>query len=143
PQIIYDETIDQKGLDQYKVLFLTDCDVLTQSVADAIHTFQRRGGIVIGDDHLARAIQPDILLSTYKRSAVADQDKAALLKEAARLRTQLDAFYQRAVESSNPEVIVRRRRFDNSDYIFVANDHRTYGDYVGQYKLVMEKGLPS
>src|SRR5690606_30226332 len=28
-------------------------------------------------------------------------------------------------------------------YLFTVNDHRTYGDYVGQHKIVMEKGLPS
>jgi hypothetical protein len=143
PRIVYDETIVQQGLDAYKVLFLTDCDVLSQSVADNIRKWQQRGGIVVGDNRLAPGIEPDILLSSFKRTNQSDQDKTTLLQKAAELRKQLDEFYDRAVDSSNPEVLVRQRRFGNSDYVFVANDHRTFGDYVGQYKRVMEKGLPS
>jgi hypothetical protein len=142
PQIIYDETIEEKGLDQYKVLFLTDCDVLTQPVADAIQKVQQRGGIVIGDESLAPGIQPDIVLPSFKRNKP-DAAKQFLLQKAAALRNDLDAFYAPAVQSSNPEVLTRLRRFGDSDYIFTVNDHRTFGDYVGQYGQVMEKGLPS
>jgi hypothetical protein len=143
PQIVYDETIKGNGLDQYKVLFLTDCDVLTEGVADAVSRFQQRGGIVVGDERLAPRIQPDILLSSFRRTNKADQDQASLMERATALRTELDPFYLRAVESSNPKVLVRQRRFGSSDYVFVANDNRTFGDYVGQYKRVMEKGLPA
>jgi len=142
PQIIYDETIQQKGLDQYKVLFLTDCDVLTQSVADAIKKFQQRGGIVIGDSNLAPGIQPDILLTSMTRG-IPDATKALRLKKAAELRQKLDTYYRLPLQSSNPEVITRLRQFGTSRYIFTVNDHRTYGNYVGQYKKVMEQGLPS
>jgi hypothetical protein len=142
PQIVYDETIIQKGLSQYKVLFLTDCPVLTQSVADAIKKFQQNGGIVIGDENLAAGISPDIMLSQISRTTP-DATKALLLKKASELRGELDTFYQHPLESSNPEVITRLRQFGNSQYVFTVNDHRTYGDYVGQYKKVMEKGLPS
>jgi len=142
PQIVYDETIEQKGLQQYKVLFLTDCDVLSKSVADKIKEFQQRGGIVIGDEHLAPGISPDILLNTITRSKP-DVTKDILLKQASQLQHELDAFYQSPISSSNPEIITRLRQFDTSQYLFTVNDNRTYGDYVGQYKLVMEKGLPA
>jgi hypothetical protein len=142
PQIVYDEAIQKNGLDQYKVLFLTHADVLTQSVAEAIKKFQARGGLVIGDEFLAPAIQPDILLRSIERGEPMEAKKL-LLQKAAELRGELDTFYQPPIESSNPEVVTRRRRFGNSDYIFTINDNRTYGDYVGQYKKVMEKGLPS
>lgn len=142
PQIVYDETILEKGLSQYKVLFLTDCPVLTQSVADAIKKFQQSGGIVVADDELAPGISPDILITKVRRSTP-DATKALLLKVASKLRSELDAFYQLPLESNNPEVITRLRQFGDSQYVFTVNDHRTYGDYVGQYKKVMEKGLPS
>ena len=35
------------------------------------------------------------------------------------------------------------RRRGEADYVFVVNDHRSYGDYVGHHGRVMEKGLPS
>ncbi len=142
PQIIYDETVLQKGLDQYKVLFLTHCDVLTEPVAAAIKKFQQRGGIIIGDEFLAPGIQPDILMPSFSRGKP-HESKKTMFDKAAALRGELDTFYSVAVESSDPEVLTRRRRFGNSDYIFAINDHRTYGDYVGQHGMVMEKGLPS
>jgi len=142
PQIVYDETIQQKGLDQYKVLFLTHCDVLTEPVAAAIEKFQQRGGIVIGDEFVAPGIQPDILMPSFTRGKP-HEAKKTMFEKAAALRGELDTFYSVPVESSNPEVVTRRRRFGNSDYIFTINDHRTYGDYVGQHGMVMENGLPS
>jgi hypothetical protein len=143
PQIVYDETIVKEGLSQYKMLVLANCDVLTRKEADAIEAFQARGGIVIGDETLAPGIQPDILLETYTRTGKADKDKAVLLERAAKLRQDLGRYYARAADSSNPEVIVRLRQYEKSDYFFAVNDHRTFGDYVGQHGLVMEKGLAS
>jgi len=142
PRIIYDQTIQKDGLDQYNVLFLTDCDVLTQSVADAIKKFQQKGGIVIGDEDLAPGIQPDILLKKITRSAP-DVTKPQLIAAAQELVKNLQPFYQRPLQSSNPDVLTRLRPFGDSRYVFTINDHRTYGNYVGQYKRVMEKGLPS
>ena len=142
PQIVYDETVVQKGLDQYKVLFLTHCDVLTEPVAAAIKKFQQRGGIIVGDEFLAPGIQPDILMSSFTRDKP-HESKKTMFEKAAALRSELDTFYGVALESSNPEVLIRRRRFGSSDYIFTVNDNRTYGEYVGQHGRVMENGLPS
>ncbi len=142
PQVIYEETIRQTGLDAYKVLFLTDCDVLTASVVEAIKKFQQRGGLVIGDERLTPAIQPDIHLPSLARGKN-NEAKPLLLQKANELRAELDPFYERSVQSSTPDVILRTRRAGNADYIFTVNDNRTFGDYVGQYGLVMEKGLPT
>ncbi len=142
PQVIYEETIRQKGLDAYKVLFLTDCDVLTASVVEAIKKFQQRGGLVIGDERLTPAIQPDIHLASLARGKN-NEAKPQLMKKAQELRAELDPVYERTVQSSNPDVILRTRRAGDADYIFTINDNRTFGDYVGQYGLVMEKGVPA
>jgi hypothetical protein len=40
-------------------------------------------------------------------------------------------------------VIPYRRQYKETDYVFVVNDRREYGNYVGQHGLVMENGLPS
>lgn len=66
-----------------------------------------------------------------------------LQQAAATLRQWLDGKYKRYVDSSNPDVITRRRRFDTTDYVFAVNDQREFGTYVGPYGLVMEDGLPS
>jgi hypothetical protein len=35
------------------------------------------------------------------------------------------------------------RRYRDTDYVFLVNDRREFGRYVGQHGLVMENGLPS
>ncbi len=143
PDIVFDETIIGHGLDQFKILFMMNCDVLTQSVARRIQQFQARGGLVIGDENTAPAIRPDIVLPIYNRNGNALKDKAALQDIAEQLRKALEDRYERYVDSDNPDVIVHRRRSEETDYIFVINDHRQYGRYVGQHGRVMEDGLPS
>jgi hypothetical protein len=143
PQIVYDETIERDGLDQYQVLVMVDCDVLTATVAEQVKAFQARGGIIIGDEKLAPAIKPDILMQSHARPKEADQARALLLQRAAQLRTELDPHFRRYGQSDNPDVITRFRQWGSTDYLFTINDLREFGDYVGHHGLVMENGLPS
>ncbi len=143
PDIVFDETIQQESLDKYKLLFMMDCDVLLESVAKRIHEFQRRGGIVIGDEHTAPAIQPDIVLTSYKRTGPADKDKRTLQQLAIQLRERLAGKYELPVDSSSRDIIIYRRAAGAADYLFLINDHRSYGRYVGQHGLVMEDGKPT
>jgi hypothetical protein len=144
PRVIHEEELlAPGGLDDFKVLVLADCDVLTASVAQRLRDFQKRGGLLIGDANLAPAIAPDIRLERVIRTKHAAEDKAAILAAAARLRAGLDARYTRVLECSNPEIVPRLRTAGASDCVFVVNDHREPGTYVGQHGLVMENGLPS
>lgn len=141
--ILYDETILRDGLDAYKLLLLPDCDVLQASVARRIAEFQRRGGIVVGDERLAPAIRPDICLPVVTRSGRADEDQQRLIELGQRLLEQLGARYTRRCWTSSPYVIPHLRQHRETDYIILVNDRRTYGSYVGSYGLVMEAGMPS
>jgi hypothetical protein len=143
PAVVYEQTIQRQGLDGYRILVLMDCDVLPESVATRILEFQSKGGLIIGDANLAPAIKPDMILPRYTRSKKAAADKAMLLANAAKLRATLDSLYQRPVESTNPEIVTRLRTARSSDYVFVVNDRREAGDYVGQHGLVQDIGLPS
>jgi hypothetical protein len=143
PEVVYDQTITTQGLDDYKMLFMTDCDVVTQSIVAKVRAFQSRGGIVIGDANITPAIKPDILINTYRRTGLAHQDKAELQARATLLREALTDRYVRYLDSSNPEVVTYRRRFVDTDYVFLTNDYREYGRYVGHHGRVMENGLPS
>lgn len=142
PQIIYEETILRDGLKGFRVLVMPFCDILPESIVRQVAEFQRQGGLVIADEHLTPALKPDILIHSYRRIGKADEDKAALQARAIELRKQLDARYQCYVDSSDLDAIVYVRSYRNADYIFVINDRRTFGDYVGHHGKVMEKGLP-
>jgi hypothetical protein len=143
PEIIYDETVLQRGLDGFQVLVMMDCDVLTAGVAAKVKAFQKRGGLIVGDERLCPAIKADILMSSYKRTRKADEDRVALLKKAEELRQALTGMYQPYGDSSSADVITRCRAYGSTDYLFAVNDRREFGDYVGQHGLVMENGLPT
>ena len=141
PEIVFDETVADRGLTGFRVLVMPDCDVLTETVAERIIEFQKAGGLIVGDERTCPAVKPDIVLPIYKRTGRADTDKAALQQLAVQLRKQLDPHYKRLVDTSSAEVIPYLRRYKKTDYLFLVNDRREYGDYVGHHGLVMENGL--
>ncbi|WP_417388579.1 LamG domain-containing protein [Gimesia sp.] len=143
PEVIYEQTLLKKGLDQYKVLILSDCDVLTESVVAKILDFQQQGGIVIGDPNLTPAIKPTIVIPKFIRTKRTDEDQRIILANAAKLRKDLGEHYRPYAECTALEIVTRTRSTGDSDYLFVVNDRREFGTYVGQHGLVMENGLPS
>ncbi|NLT71038.1 MAG: hypothetical protein GXX91_10130 [Verrucomicrobiaceae bacterium] len=144
PRILYEETLLKGGLEGVEVLVMGDCDVLTESVVAAVLAFQKAGGLVVGDEELCPAIQPDVKVPRYRRTNVAADDFAALAALSGTLRTDLAAAgYEWPLASDNPDVLTRRRAADSTDYLFAINDKREAGSYVGNYGKVMENGLPS
>ena len=143
PRVLYEESLLADGLKGIKVLVMADCDVLTELVAKEIQKFQADGGLVIADAEVCPAIKPDFVLPRFSRTKKADVDRARLLAAAKELRDWLDERYSRKLDSTNPNVVTRRRSFGNTDYVFAVNDNREFGSYVGGYGLVMEDGIPS
>lgn len=143
PEIVYDETVEQRGLGDFRVLVMMDCDVLTANVAKKVEEFQKQGGLIVGDERLCPAIKADIVIQSHTRTGQADEDRASLMGKAAELCRALDARYHRYSDSSNPDVVARCRAYGTTDYLFAVNDRREFGDYVGQHGLVMENGLPA
>ncbi|MDO5580912.1 MAG: hypothetical protein Q4G69_07235 [Planctomycetia bacterium] len=160
PRVVYDETILRDGLGNAKVLYMPQCSYLSAKVCEKILEFQKKGGIIIGDEKLLSAIRPNIAWGVVDRENAlkrnrmdnieetgADQNDVAAQKrnmnaQASALREKLAPHYTPRADSSTPELITFSRRWHDVDYLFVINDHRTYGDYVGQWKMTMEKGLP-
>jgi len=143
PRVLYEESLLAGGLNGVKVLVMADCDVLTKSVVQAIQEFQAAGGLVIGDGEVCPAIKLDMTIPRFNRTKQAAADRTALQTAARQLRDWLDTKYTRTLDSTDPDVVTRRRQFGTTDYIFAVNDRREFGSYVGGYGLVMEDGLPS
>ena len=143
PTVIYEEKIQRDGLGDIKVLCMFHCDVIAESTYKKIIEFQNNGGIIIADEYLAPAIMPDIVISSVNRSLEADKGKAELQAVAATIRNSLKGSYAPYSDASNQDIITRVRSYKNADYLFLINDKRTFGDYLGQWKLTMEKGLPN
>lgn len=143
PDILFEDSLEETSLDAYKVIVLPHCDYLTQSTFKRLQEFQSKGGLIVADEFLPPVIQPDILLPSFRRTHPENLNKEKMLELAKVLQNELAPFYQPYAESKNPEVILQQRQFENSSYLFAINDHRTFGNYVGQHQKVQEKGLPA
>ena len=167
PRVIYEETILRDGLDGVQVLYAPQCRYLTPALIDRIRAFQRRGGILVADDELVSALKPDVRVPvvSFDRPPASDhtedvdmmearrqgdvatrtatlQAKAKMAAQAEKLRGDLTSRYTPRTDSSSSEIVTFARQWKDVDYVFALNDHRTFGDYVGQWGLTMEKGLP-
>jgi hypothetical protein len=136
--IIFEETLLKNGLSGRKVLVMPFCDVLTKSVVARIADWQKKGGKIVADEFLCPALKADVVIQSFKREKKAAEDKAKVLE----LAKAFNSLPQK-VSCDNPEIITRVRKFGDATYVFVVNDKREYGSYVGQHGLVMENGLPS
>lgn len=136
PEIIYDETILAFGLDKFKVLVMPSCAVLSEAVAERIMAWQKSGGVIVADDLLAPGITPDVLFQRIMNS-----DKELSVTVGNLLRKEINSVLQPYAEADSSDAILRVRSYGSSDYLFAFNDNRTYGDYLGQYRKVMEKGV--
>ena len=134
----------------------------------AIDDFRKRGGIlVLDDDHLA-ALEPDVEApgivwkvpkidqpeGIEEAAAAASGNvetrmttlrrKKMSLENAEKLRTELERKgFRSEIGSSSPEIPVYARRHGDIPYLFAVNDKRAFGDYVGQWGLMMEVGKPN
>jgi hypothetical protein len=147
--IVYEESINDEGLEQYKVLFLLGCDILPQSVYEKIAAWQKRGGFVIGDANTCPAIKPDYVVAPYSAeqlkamNARPDRalDKSLILQFARELQNALKGKHASFAQSDDMEIIPYVRSIGGVDYLFAINDHRKFGDYVGQYGMIKEQGV--
>ena len=167
PRVVYEETILRDGLDGVKVLYAPQCMFLTSPVVAKIREFQSKGGILVADEQLMKALKADVEVPVVSFAPPPESDhteevnemeaaregdaktrlgtmraKALMVAQANDLRRKLAERYTPAADSSSPEIVVYARRWNAARYVFAINDRRTFGDYVGPWGLTMEKGLP-
>ena len=168
PRVVYEETIERDGFDGIKVLYAPQCQFLTASMVARVKGFQKAGGILMADSELLPALKPDVVVPVMRfepppvtdhtedvDARESERDSALKTHRGTRLakkvmqdaawemrRKLAEKGYRPAADSSSPEIVVYNRQWRNAKYLFAVNDHRTFGDYVGQWGLVMEKGLP-
>jgi hypothetical protein len=141
--IMYEETLLKKGLAGRKILLMPECEVLTKSVVAKIQDWQNKGGKIIADEFLCPELKADFVIQSFKRVKKAAEDKARVLELAVTLGDQIAALgHTPTFTADSPEAILRLRKSGEAQYLFVINDKREAGNYVGQYGLVLENGLP-
>lgn len=167
PRVVYEETILRDGLDGVRVLYAPQCLFLTPDVVAKIRDFQANGGILVADAQLLPALRADIEVPVVSfepppasdhfedvnaMEAAREGDdrtragtlraKATMVAQADDLRARLAPGFTPEADSSSPEIVTYGRRWNDARYVFAINDNRTFGDYVGPWGLVMEKGMP-
>ncbi|MBP5321148.1 MAG: hypothetical protein J6334_09170 [Kiritimatiellae bacterium] len=166
PRVVYEQTLERDGFGRTRVLYAPMCEFLTPTVIGKIRAFQKAGGILVADAKLLPALQADIVIPEpeFKRPPALDStegveasdtvkvntrarevtraSKEKMLADAADLRTRLAECYTPKTDSDSGELIVFNRSWKGVDYVFAINDRRTFGDYVGQWGMTMERGLP-
>ena len=158
PQTLLEDEIAADGVPaSVKVLFMPSCDVMTESGVKAVRAFQSRGGRVITDGRLVPVIRPDGIVKTveaaWKEKAFDHDDGVADPAKDASLRMRL--VYEAAAklkkasglvpfaDTDTPSIFTWTRTCGSADYVFAINDRRTFGDYVGPWKRLCEKGEPN
>ena len=168
PRVVYEETIERDGFAGIRVLYAPLCRFLTPSLVEKIRAFQKAGGILVADAELNPALKADVVVpvAQIRQAPKADQtadveaaeaafwvnrkardftaqQKAESVAAAEALRESLrKARFEPKADSDTPEIVTYSRRWGETDYLFAINDHRTFGEYFGQWGRTMEKGLP-
>ena len=139
PRVIYEEHLLREKLKDVKILFMPHCDILTSEICREITDFQLRGGIVVADETVPPAILPQYRIKSYSRYGKDPlQAKEELVSLGKKLKKMLIKHHTPVWTSSSSDLVVHTR----GNYVFVINDKRTYGDYIGQWKQMAEKALP-
>ena len=169
PSTLYEESIEKFGIPKsVKVILASGQGVLTRETAVALKAFKERGGRIVADKSFAPAIKADASFPTDADVSVADgevepedvrpddvlpkemaQTKDCRVRDlkwrrrAAALAKTCRAWVPAYVETESRYLFLRTRTYRSADYVFAVNDRRDFGDYVGPWRRMMEKGVPN
>ena len=168
PVTLFEEAIEKRGIpESVKVILASGQGVVTKETAAALKAFQARGGKIVADKSFVPAIKADAELPSDKDVVVAASEveeevraddmipeemkktKDCKLRDlkwrrrAAALAKICRAWVPAAVEADDDHIFLRMRTYRAADYVFAVNDKRDFGDYVGPWRRIMEKGMPN
>jgi hypothetical protein len=155
-EILYEESLIDGGLEGRQILFMPDCDVLPASVVEKIRQWQKSGGKVFADNHLCPALKADAAWMSLGREkaslppantppeAVAQSAEPPVPVPLPERIANLcrENGWRPLVTCDTPDVVLHASRSGEATVLFVINDRREPGTYVGQHGLVKERGLP-
>ena len=72
----------------------------------------------------------------------ADVDQRIMESYTEKLRKVLDGKYVRKFDCTSPRILLDARQSGKAYYLTAINDNRTWGDRVGLWRAMLEKGIP-
>ena len=146
--VLFDEEIERDGIPpSVKAILMPECEVLTKKTAEKLRAFQARGGRLVAASTLAPGLKADATLpdcsAEYPKNRKfkgdgADRDRAMRAK-AAEVKALLG--FPLYAETDNDAILLTVRSFGSGDVVFAINDKRGFGDYLGPWKVALDKGL--
>ena len=160
PYVMTEEEVGKSGVPAgIRVILAPDCDVLTQSAYEKLAAFQAHGGKIVANGNLCPALRIDAALPDPGNDKIATKDDyddgngkktrdthvrdASVMRAAAELKGIVGRWAPLYADTDDGHIFTHVRSYKDADYVFAINDKRGYGDYVGQWKRMMEKGLPN
>ena len=124
-------------------VFLANLEVVTAVVLSLLQDYQHRGGILVDDEFTLSILALDWRIRLV---FCCTADPLGMKKDLQRLgggiRRSLDAYLKPSMLVNDPDLVVRRYGSVDADDLFLVNDKRVFGAYIGQYGLIPEKGVP-
>lgn len=72
----------------------------------------------------------------------AEEDQKIMESYAVELRKTLEGKFERNYDCETPTALLNMLEYGSAKYLMVVNDKRIYGERVGKYKSMLEKGVP-
>lgn len=154
---IFEDSIRNGELKNYKQVFLYGATHLPEDVYKLLKEFQAAGGRIITSRALAKyfpdseVYEPDLnpirFSSYYYIKQKKGCDAAAVYnlqqKTAGEIAEKFSPEKSPAAGSPSHELYLRTLEYGNCKYVFAKNDRRTYGDFMGKkYHAVYDGELP-
>lgn len=142
PRILYEESLGE--LEKFEVLLVPDTRFLSESGFAAVKRFLESGRTVITDTGSRIPLAGIVKLPFEETAKLSAADREAAWRRGAKLllKTLEEKKFQRLVSSPSDNLVISRRLGDGDQAIFLINDSRTAGDYVGRFGKVLEAGVP-
>lgn len=86
--------------------------------------------------------QGQMIKTVTGAGVTADDDQRKMETFAADLRAKLTGKFDRDLDSDSPRILLSRLTGGGISYVIAVNDHRTYDERVGQWRSILDKGLP-
>ena len=157
PYTLYDEEILRGMPPSIKVILAPMASVLTKRVAAKLKEFQARGGKILARDDFAPGMKADGVLPPTRydvqefnsyaahtnRNFNAHGKDAAMRQAAAEFKAEVRRHVDLYVDSDSPYILAYARvAGPSADLLFAYNTKRDYGDYMGPWMRILERGVP-
>lgn len=127
--VLWDEDFIENPeiLDRYDILFLPKTYAITSYTYEGIKKFIQKGGIVIADE--------DCKIKGIEKVKVFREDEIDKIKNFIKENVKLP------FKVYGDDVLVNFLTLGEGNYLFIVNDKRDFGKYLGKWGKIKEKGI--